>query len=268
MGDPDDFRMIPGKGISCTVEGKKVLAGNIAMMIENDIISTDDAGTYGHDGDITVFVSVDGRFSGIIYLEDVIREDSNDMISDIRGLGVEPILMTGDNDAVARMMARKAGIEDVRSECLPADKLEMIGIMQSESHIVCMVGDGINDAPALKKADVGIAMGGVGSDIAIEASDIALIDDDIRQLPHLIRLSKRMMMKINVNLMISMILNFTAVFLAAAAILNPVTGALVHNIGSVFVVVNSALLLKWKSKNDRCASMNYIDNDGLKSPVV
>ena len=268
MGDPDDFRMIPGKGISCTVEGKKVLAGNIAMMIENDIISTDDARTYGHDGDITVFVSVDGRFSGIIYLEDVIREDSNDMISNIRGLGVEPILMTGDNDAVARMMARKAGIEDVRSECLPADKLEMIGIMQSESHIVCMVGDGINDAPALKKADVGIAMGGVGSDIAIEASDIALINDDIRQLPHLIRLSKRMMMKINVNLMISMILNFTAVFLAAAAILNPVTGALVHNIGSVFVVVNSALLLKWKSKNDRCASMNYIDNDGLKSPVV
>ena len=254
-GDPDDFEMIPGKGISCKVEGMKVLAGNLAMMTENGMVSKDDAAEYCRDGEITVFVAIDGKLSGIIFLEDVIREDSRETVENLRELGVESVLVTGDNRAVAAMMAKEAGIEDVRAECLPADKLEIIGDLQSEGSRVCMVGDGINDAPALKKADVGIAMGGIGSDIAIEASDIALIDDDIRQLPHVICLSRKMMRKINVNLAISMILNFTAVFLAAAAVLNPITGALVHNIGSVFVVVNSALLLKWKSKYDKSASI-------------
>ena len=255
IGDPVDFMMIPGKGISCTVEGKKVLAGNIPMMVENGIIGDEgDVAGYLCDGDITVFVSIDGVLSGFVILEDVIREDSKRTVSDLRELAVEPILLTGDNKAVAEMMAEEAGIGAVRSECLPADKLEFIGDLQSKGSKVCMVGDGINDAPALKKSDVGIAMGGIGSDIAIEASDITLINDDIKQLPHVISLSRKMMRKINTNLAISMILNFTAVFLAAAAVLNPVTGALVHNIGSVFVVVNSALLLKWRSKYDISAS--------------
>ena len=269
VGDPDDFIMIPGRGISCTVEGKRVLAGNLAMMIENGIVDSEkDADECRHDGDITVFVSIDGELSGIIFLEDVIREDSKMTVSNLRELNVEPILVTGDNRTVAERMAKEAGIYDVRSECLPADKLEIIGSLQSEGSKVCMVGDGVNDAPALKKADVGIAMGGVGSDIAIEASDIALINDDIRQLPHVICLSKKMMRKINVNLAISMILNFTAVFLAAAAVLNPVTGALVHNIGSVFVVVNSALLLKWKSKYDRCASIQTETDGSDGEPAI
>ena len=269
-GDPSDFAMIPGKGISCTVEGKKVLAGNLAMMSENGIIgSEDDVSEYRHDGDITVFVSIDGKLSGVIFLEDVIREDSSTMVSDLRELNVEPILVTGDNKAVAERMAKEAGIGDVRAECLPADKLEIIGTLQSKGFKVCMVGDGVNDAPALKKADIGIAMGGVGSDIAIEASDIALINDDIRQLPHIICLSKKMMRKINTNLAISMILNFTAVFLAAIAVLNPVTGALVHNIGSVFVVVNSALLLKWKSKCDKSASIeSECSGKNLETAIV
>ena len=256
VGDPDDFSLVPGKGISCTVEGKRILAGNLPMMIENGIVGSEkDVAEYRHEGDIMIFISIDGELSGYILLEDIIRAESEVTIENLRELGVEPILATGDNRIVAQRMAGEAGITDVRYECLPEDKLVLIGDLQSKGSKVCMVGDGINDAPALKKADVGISMGGIGSDIAIEASDIALINDDIRQLPHIISLSRRMVRKINTNIAISMVLNFTAVVLAMTAVLNPITGALVHNIGSVFVVANSALLLKWKSKYDKCASI-------------
>ncbi len=160
-------------------------------------------------------------------------------------IGVEPVLLTGDNKNAAGFIADKVGIKEVHSNCLPEDKLKYIEKSQNKGKNVCMVGDGINDAPALKKAYVGIAMGRIGSDIAVDAADIALINDKISELGHLLRLSKRMMTTIKCNLTFSMTLNFIAIVLAITGILNPVVGALVHNAGSVAVIINSAFLLKW-----------------------
>lgn len=146
------------------------------------------------------------------------------------------------------LIAGQLGIREVRANCLPQDKLRCIDEFQQKGEPVCMIGDGINDAPALKKAEVGIAMGGTGSDIAVDAADIALVDDEVKELPHLMALSQRMMTTIKLNLTFSMTLNFIAITLAITGILNPVVGALVHNAGSVLVIINSALLLNWRKK--------------------
>ena len=146
-------------------------------------------------------------------------------------------------------MAGQLGIREIHANCLPEDKLRYIETFQNNGEMVCMIGDGVNDAPALKKACVGIAMGGIGSDIAVDAADIALINDKISELPHLLLLARRMMLTIKCNLTFSMTLNFIAIVLAITGVLNPVVGALVHNAGSVIVIVNSAFLLGWKKKS-------------------
>ena len=158
------------------------------------------------------------------------------------------IMQLGDNENAARTIAAQLGIQEVRANCLPEDKLKAIGTAQQAGQPVCMIGDGVNDAPALKKADVGIAMGGVGGDIAVDAADIALVSDEIRELPHLLALSRRMMTTIRLNMTFSMALNFAAIILAILGTLEPVIGALVHNAGSVLVILNSAFLLKWRKK--------------------
>ena len=169
------------------------------------------------------------------------------MISQLKELGVEPVLLTGDNENAAQNIAREVGITQVKANCLPEDKLDFVADSQ-KSGGVAMIGDGINDAPALKRADVGIAMGGAGSDIAVDAADIALVDDEVKELPHLFALSKRMMTTIRINLTFSMLLNFVAIILAITKVLNPVVGALVHNCGSVLVIINSALILNWRKR--------------------
>lgn len=191
------------------------------------------------------YVAVDGGFAGFLALSDTLRQESTETIAALSNLGVQPVLLTGDHKNAARTIAGKLQIREVRANCLPEDKLNAIGDYQAKGMPVCMIGDGVNDAPALKKADVGIAMGGVGSDIAV---DIALVDDEVKELPHLVALSRRMMNTIKLNLTFSMTLNFIAIALAIIGTLDPVVGALVHNAGSVLVITNSAFLLNWRKK--------------------
>ena len=248
----EDFRMIPGQGVSANVDGKAVLAGNLEMMKKNGIDVPEEAGSrilgFLDRGCTAIYVGISGRIAGFLALSDTLRDDAPGAISEIKDCGTVPVLMTGDGEKAAAYMAGRLGIERVYAGCLPEDKLNRIDEYQGTGNQVCMVGDGINDAPALKKAFVGIAMGGVGSDIAVEAADIALINDRICELPHLIRLAKRMMITIKCNLTFSMTLNFVAIILAMTGVLNPVIGALVHNAGSVLVIINSALLLRWKKR--------------------
>ena len=245
----EQFHMIVGSGVTACIEGKKVCAGNESLMEAAGTVlskeAKDRAEEYIAQGSTIIYVAVDSVFVGFLALTDTVRRESAAMMQDLTRLGVQPVLLTGDNENAAKAIASQLGIQDVHAQCLPEDKLRHIQDYQKRREHICMIGDGINDAPSLKRSDVGIAMGGIGSDIAIDAADIVLVDDEVKELPHLVALSKRMMFTIKCNLTFSMTLNFIAVSLAMLGMLNPVVGALVHNAGSVIVIVNSAFLLKW-----------------------
>ena len=245
---PEHFTMLPGRGVRAESAGNTVLAGNLEMLRESgiDLAQSTGAAPYLEEGCTVIYLAVNGALAGLLALADTLRPDASETIAQVIRTGTVPVLLTGDHEKSARHIAGQLSIKEWRANCLPEDKLQYIGEAQSQGRQVCMIGDGINDAPALKMAYVGIAMGGVGSDIAVEAADIALVNDEIRELPHLLRLSRRMMRTIRYNLAFSMALNFLAITLAITGILNPVVGALVHNAGSVFVIVNSAFLLKWR----------------------
>ena len=249
---PEQFQMIPGRGVRARAGGREILAGNPELLEETGVPLEDGcrelAETYVSAGCTLIYVAIDGQPAGFLALADALRRESPGMIRRIRELGICPVLLTGDRAETAAAIGEQLHIDEIHAGCLPEDKLAWIGKYQEAGEAVCMIGDGVNDAPALKKADVGIAMGGVGSDIAVDAADIALVDDEVKELPHLLALSRRMMLAIKCNLSFSLGLNFLAIILAITGVLNPVVGALVHNAGSVVVIVHSALLLGWKQK--------------------
>jgi len=250
--DPDSFQLLAGRGVSIVIDGHPFFSGNEALVRDNGLTIPgrliDSADYLKSEGSTIIYVMDQENVFGLIALSDTIRPDAAEVVKSIAATGVNTVLLTGDSTQAANHMARIAGICDIQSDCLPEDKLNAIRRYQDSGELVCMVGDGINDAPALRASQVGIAMGSIGSDIAIEAADIALVGDDIREIPHLLMLSKRTMRTINMNLAASMILNFAAITLAITGILSPVVGALVHNVGSVAVIINSSLLLKWREK--------------------
>ena len=248
----DYFMMTIGRGISAKVDGKEVKIGNTKMMEENDVAIPSDAidrtTNLFAEGCTVVFVSIDSNYAGYIAFSDSIRKTSKDTVSELSSIGVNTVLLTGDNSRAASHMASEAGITDLISDCTPETKVSAIEERQNAGSKVCMVGDGVNDAPALKKAWVGIAMGSTGTDIAADASDMVLVKDGLDSLPHLVSISRKMMGKVRFNITFSLCWNCLAVALSMLAVLGPVTGALVHNVGSVAVVVNSALLLAYGRK--------------------
>ena len=249
---PEDFRMVPGRGVGAKTGGRSVLAGNAQMLTEHGVSlpggAGEEAACFLSRGCTVIYAALDGEFSGLIALSDTVRGESADMIDSLNALGVRPVLLTGDNENAASAIAAQLHISEVRAGCRPEDKLGFIRGYQQGGEPVCMIGDGVNDAPALKAADVGIAMGGVGSDIAVDAADIVLVDDEVKELPQLIALSKHMMTTIKLNMSFSMGLNFLAITLAIIGSIDPVVGALIHNAGSVLVITNSAFLLNWRKK--------------------
>ena len=245
----DDFKMLIGKGVIGKINGSKIIAGNKKLMsMENINIENEKETT---DGSIEIYVAKDEKIIGKIYVSDTLRSNAKKTIRKLKKLNIKTTLLSGDNEKTGEIIAKKVNVDNYKFDCLPEDKTEYIRQRQLKENKVAMIGDGINDAPSLKKANVGIAMGGIGSDVTIEAANIALINDDIKEIPHLIAISRKTLKVININIAFSLSLNIIAMIMAMLGLLDPIAGALVHNIGSVIVIIYSSTLMKFKlSRNE------------------
>ena len=267
ISKPDNFQAFPGLGVRANVGGHCVLLGNQKFLTSNDI-SLDSVASLRTEmeecGKTTILVAKDNQLLGIIGLSDAIKDESETMILHLNNLGVETIMVTGDNHKSAQAIARRVGISKVVSESLPQDKYQLVESLQSEGKVVAMIGDGINDAPALSKADISIAMGN-GTDIAIGASDIVLISGNLRALPELFIIGQNTMRIIKQNLFWAFIYNILlipmaagvmyplfmrvetipsilSIFIGETGFLNPITAAFAMAFSSVSVVSNSLRL--------------------------
>lgn len=244
--DCENFSMETGRGISATVNENRIYCGNEKFInengitLENDVLAQLEA--LREEGKAILIAATETKVLGIIALSDTLKPDAMKIIKRLKAFGADSVLLTGDNRKAALHFAATVGITDIKSELLPTEKVESIEKLQQSGRTVCMIGDGINDAPALKTADVGIAMGTMGSDIAVEAADIAIMGDDISKIPYLKRLSVATVNTIKFSISLSLIINLLAIVLSFFSLLNPTTGALVHNAGSCFVVLIAALL--------------------------
>ncbi|MDO5548193.1 MAG: cation-translocating P-type ATPase [Eubacteriales bacterium] len=240
------FQAAAGKGISTVVSNRKLLCGN-EMFLAEHAVAVDGAVCAAleqlrAEGKAAVLVAEHGRCVGVLALSDVLRPEAADVVSRLAERNTRTVLLTGDNQKTADYFAGQAGISEIYAELLPEEKVRNIEALQDAGRSVCMIGDGVNDAPALKTARVGVAMGSMGSDIAVEAADIALMTDDISKIPYLKRLSDATVKTIKCSIALSMCINFLAIALSVFGVLTPTTGALVHNAGSCFVVLIAALL--------------------------
>jgi heavy metal translocating P-type ATPase len=247
--EPMEFQLQLGRGVTAIIDNRKVMVGNLSLLKENGIKPSEDlmATIAGYEGrGQTVMVITQGGIPfGLITVADKIKSMASDAVARLKeDCGQEVLLLTGDNRNTALSIARQAGIKQVYANQLPQDKAAVIKAKQKQGKKVCMIGDGINDAPALATADIGIAMGALGTDVAIETADIALMADDIGKVSELIFLARSVMRKITQNIWISMGINLGAITLASLGLMGPVVGALVHNMGSVAVVLNSAFILR------------------------
>ena len=246
LAESTAFRMTTGKGIFAEVDNRRLRCGNEKFLtekgawIDNKVQSALER--LRTQGKASVLVAENQKCIGVIALSDVLRPEAKDMVSRLSDMHTRTVLLTGDHQKTADYFAQQVGISEVRAELLPQEKVQSIEKLQAENHKVCMIGDGVNDAPALKTADVSVAMGSMGSDIAVDAAEVALMSDDISKIPYLKRLSNATVKTIKASITLSMCINFAAIVLSLVEVLTPTTGALVHNAGSCFVVLIAALL--------------------------
>lgn len=261
LAEIKDFKMTAGKGISASVNGTTYSLGNEGFIAGSGCAIHKEASVtldkLRSEGKASVIVSDGEKIVGIIALSDVLRPEAAEMVGRLKDMGTRSVLLTGDNRKTAEYFAGKVGIREVRADLLPEQKVENVEVLKNEGK-VCMIGDGVNDAPALKIADVGVAMGAMGSDVAVEAADVALMTDDITRLPYLKWLSNTTVKTIKGAITLSMCINFVAITLSVLGILTPTTGALVHNAGSCFVVLLAALLYDRKYNLKKCGTSGIL----------
>lgn len=251
---PVDFAQIFGMGVRATVGGSRVRVGNRRLLEQDDVRNSTAAVRFLDEqeklGRSALLVVEGDQILGGIAVADTVRKSAADAIRSIREVGISQVIMlTGDNPVTAQATASQVGIEDVRSNLLPEDKLRVVSSLKAQGRIVAMVGDGVNDAPALMLADVGIAMGAAGTDVAIESAGIALMGDDLAMVSEVLRLSRRTLRVILQNIWgFAVFVNVAGITLASSGLLSPVGAAIVHNLASAFVVLNSARLLTYRSK--------------------
>jgi P-type E1-E2 ATPase len=249
---PQDFDALPGHGIRAVVAGRTVVIGD-RMLAQAKIAVPASVQTkvaeLESQGNTVVPVAIDRVLEGLVVIADRVRAESQEAIDKLRKLGIEEtVLISGDNEAVAQTIGRQLGVDRVHAETLPEDKLAFIRDLQAQGKTVAYVGDGVNDAPALAAADVGIAMGTIGTNVAMETADIVLLTDKVERLPYLIALSRSTLRTVRANVIFSMSVNVLSVVLSTLGIIGPVAGAIMHEVSALPVIANSARLINHKPR--------------------
>ena len=250
--DPEEFTVLPGLGVRAHIDNAEVVIGRPQLLSEQGISIEEGVAVRVSNlavvGRTVILVASNEQVVGMLVLEDTLRPEASQVITRLKKLGIRTVLVTGDNSATAGRIAGELGISEVHAEVLPAQKVEIVKQLQAQGRNVAFVGDGVNDGPALATANVGVAMGLGGTDVAIETAEIALLSDDLTKLPHLLSLSRQAMRAIKQNLIFSLSVLAIAVGLAIPGILLPVTGALLHELSSIPVIANSARLIGMKER--------------------
>jgi Cd2+/Zn2+-exporting ATPase len=247
LSEPEHFKETAGKGVRAKVNGAEVLVGRAVWLEENGI-----AGDFQESVDLDetegyslVYVARDGKFIGWVGMTDEVREEAKESLEELRMEGVRRLaIVSGDRTPVSERVAAEVGCEEVKADCFPGDKVDYVEAMRKKGYKVAFVGDGVNDAPALKAGDIGIAMGAAGSDVAVESATIALMNNDLRRLPFLMHLSRMTRSVINQNFIIGILFVIVGLVLASMGKIEPVTAAILNVLGSLIVVFNSARLVR------------------------
>ena len=246
--EPSEFLSVAGCGVEAQVDGKRVQVGRVKWLQGKGVVLTLEgqgrAAELEAVGHTVLAVATDGRVAGLIAVRDVLRPEAREAVSRLKTQGVRPVMLTGDNECAARAIAADAGIDEVHSGLLPEDKLRLVREWQAQGRCVAFLGDGINDAPAMAAADIGLAMGAAGTAVAPETSDIAFLSDDLTKMPEIIALSRRTLKVIRQNIAFSVVLNIISVLAAGLGWISPIGGATLHESGAMAVILNAVRLLR------------------------